>query len=142
MKKILSLLTLCLAVVIAASAQQPQITYAQPPVRTTLSPRNLVNTDTLAINFYGVGDNVKGFQITAVKVSGTVAGKIYLQGTLDGVAWVKIDSLVLADVSTPQTKIVIPAHTTYNSYQAYAITSGTQSYTPYFTVLRRPNEAY
>jgi hypothetical protein len=129
-KKILFLFVLAAIIATGANAQ-----------RTTLVGRALSNTDTLALNFNSIGSNVKSFQITVVKVSGTVAGKVYLQATDDGILYTKLDSLTLTDVAA-QTKFNIPAHTSYNSYQAYFVTSGTQSYTPYFTVVRRQDEAY
>ena len=139
MKKILFIASLfCLA--IAGNAQNKP-SYLNPE-RVVQSPRNLTNTDTLTLPAYGIGSNVKGFQISVLKVSGTVAGTVYLQATIDGIAWANIDSLVLSNVATVQTKITIPAHTSYNSYKAYFVSSGTQVYTPYFAYLRRPDENY
>lgn len=137
MKKILALIVLVIGVKVASAQAIPP--YLKPEF-VTLSPRNLVNTDTLQLSFNKIGSGLKSLQMTVVKVSGTVAGKVYLYGVNDGIAPVKLDSLTLADVATPQTQYTYPAGTKYATYYALFITSGTVAYTPYFSMVRRPDE--
>lgn len=111
----------------------------QSQVRVTQKD-SLVNVDTSYLNFNGISGHVKSLQVTALKSSGTVSGKIYIEGTVDGLAWVKLDSLVLADVATYQTKAKEVTNTSYNSYRSECITTGTQKFYNWFSVLRRPDE--
>lgn len=105
-----------------------------------LSPRNLVNADTLTLNFNDIGDGVKSVTASVVKVSGTVAGKVYIYATPDYVQWDKVDSITLSDVTIVQSKTVTPSTGKYIAWKGYFLTAGTQSYTPYFSYVRRPAE--
>ncbi len=98
------------------------------------------NVDTANLAFNSIASGVKSFQITLVKNSGTVAGKVYIEATDDGIGWFRLDSLVTADVAGPQFQKTPFTSTSYNSYRARYITTGTQSSTLYFTVVRRPDE--
>ena len=97
------------------------------------------NTDTTTLVFNGIGGKVKSFQASVVKVSGTVAGKVYLQGTVNGNDWVNLDSLTATNVSL-STKVFPITATTYYSYRAYYITTGTQASYLTFAYLRRQDE--
>ena len=108
-------------------------------IRTVSAPDTAINADTSTINFNSIASKVKSFQATVSKISGTVAGKVYLQGTVDGNAWLNIDSLVLTNVIT-NTKVFPAYPTIYNSYRAYFITSGTQQSVLTLAALRRPDE--
>ena len=98
-----------------------------------------VNIDTAAIFFIGIGGKVKSFQASVVKVSGTVSGKVYLQGTVNGNDWVNLDSLTATNVSL-STKVFPISATTYYSYRAYYVTTGTQMSYITFSYLRRQDE--
>lgn len=135
MKKILFLLSMALFTLISVQAQRVPTAVT----RSISSFDTLTNVDTSAINYNSIGSHVKGFQATVTKVSGTVAGKVYLQGTIDGYAWVTIDSLTLSNQAT-NTKIFPITATTYNSYRSNAITSGTQVSVLTLAVLRRQDE--
>jgi len=130
MKKIFALLLVCTSLAIGSNAQVK---------RETQSPRTMINADTLSVNFNAILSHVKSFQITCIKNAGTVAGKVYLKGTVDGIAWFVVDSLVLTDQPT-NSKLFPVNGTVYNSYQAYFLTTGTVTLTPYFSVLRRQDE--
>lgn len=97
------------------------------------------NAVTSYVNFNSVASRVKAFQASVTKVSGTVAGKVYLEATIDGSQWQKLDSLVLSDVTT-QTKLFPISATSYNSYRANFTTTGTQVSYLIFSMLRRPDE--
>lgn len=61
---------------------------------------------------------VRAFQATWTETSGTSAGKIYLEGTVNG-TWVILDSLAITDVTTAQTKVTTVAPTAGTSYLSY-----------------------
>lgn len=141
MKKLIAIFSLVCAVFVANAQNTPTVPAVNVPAigRATLFD-SLVNTDTSILIFPQIGSNVKSFQITALKSSGTLSGKVYLRVTNDGVAWKNIDSLTLADVTTAQPLWNIPSHTSYSTYGTYAVTSGTQKYYLYFTAVRRQDE--
>ena len=122
-----------LAVIATTTASQAQI-------RLQSKLDTLTNADTSLLNFNAIGSKVKSFEINALKISGTVAGKVYLQGTVDGSNWLNVDSLVLADQAAIQIKTVLPTVTSYYSYRTKCITTGTQSFSVQFFAVRRPDE--
>lgn len=97
------------------------------------------NADTVIVTVANIKSKVKAFQITVKKVSGTVASKVYLQGTIDGSNWVNIDSLTNSDQAI-NTKITTVTSTIYNSYRAYYPSTGTQKSTLTLAYLRRQDE--
>lgn len=99
------------------------------------------NADTVAVTFSGLSGDVKSFQATVTKLSGTAAGGVYLQGTINGSDWVNIgtnDTLVVN--ATSQTKVWTLSATSYHSYRAWYKTTGTQTSVISFSYLRRPDE--
>lgn len=80
--------------------------------------RTIAGVDTALWNATSVGSDVRGFQYTALKSSGTVAGKVILEGTING-TWVGVDSLTLADVTYAQTKVTSVAPTAGTTYRNY-----------------------
>lgn len=75
-------------------------------------------------------------QATALKISGTTAGVVRLFGSNDGIAWKRViaggslaavDSLNLANVSTPQTIFFADTPSKYLFYRVAVTTTGTQS---------------
>lgn len=113
---------------------------AQAQIRIQSRLDTLTNVDTSYLTFVQLGSKVKSFEIDATKISGTVAGKVYLQGSVSGNYWANIDSLVLADVATLQAKVVLPTVTSYASYRTKCITTGTQSFSVQLFTVRRPDE--
>lgn len=84
---------------------------------TTTSTKTITAADT--ITWANVGSKVRGFQYTYIETSGTTAGKVYLEGTING-TWVRLDSLTLVDeTSTVQTKVVTVAATAGTVYKSY-----------------------
>jgi hypothetical protein len=137
LKKLLFLFMLIAMVTYVAQAQTP-IFQIKPERVTVIAPDTAINTDTVAIVFTGIPSKIKSFQATTKKVSGTVAGKVYLQGTNDG-NWLNVDSLTVTDVATT-TKLFTLTSTIYFSYRAYYITTGTQRSILNFSYLRRQDE--
>lgn len=90
---------------------------------------SLINTDTMT----HVISITAGYQSIAVspvvtKVSGTVAGTVRIYGSVDGVNYNQIDSLVLSNQTT---NFTIKSYTPiYQNIKVQYITSGTQTYTP------------
>lgn len=83
---------------------------------TNTTTKTITAADT--ITHTSIGSNVRGFQYTYTESSGTTAGKVYLQGTING-TWVNLDSLTLSDVATAQTKVVTVAPTAGTVYKSY-----------------------
>ncbi len=128
MKKILVVL-MALCTVFVATAQ----------IRTISSRDTNTNATTSYVNIKSIASKVKSFQATVTKISGTVAGKVYLQGTVDGTAFITIDSLVLSDQAI-NSKVFPITSTLYNSYRGQFTSTGTQSSYLILSVLRRPDE--
>ncbi|RTL47253.1 MAG: hypothetical protein EKK39_14890 [Sphingobacteriales bacterium] len=127
MKKIITILLLCLCG--CANAQ----------VRLISNISQNVDNATSYINFNSIQSKVKSIQLTVSKISGTLAGAVYLEGTVDGFAWVGIDSMPLTD-TTIATKVIVLNGTYFNSYRARFVTTGTQVSNLTMAVLRRPDE--
>lgn len=109
---------------------------AQVPTR---SSKTITAADTLAQS--NVGDRVVALQATYVETSGTSAGKFYLEGSVDGVAWVHIDSSKsLSDITTAQSVVVAVTATTYRDYRVRCSNTSSATGTLYFTVLRRTDD--
>lgn len=132
MKKFFLLATLMIG--IACSAQTRK--------RDSITTRNLVNTDTLALKFTAVQGHVESLQITAVVQSGSLTGtnKVYLKVSDDNVGWSTIDSLVMDNSLTTNTKVfTLSPGTGYLNYQAYFITKATIVLKPIFSLFRKPD---
>lgn len=100
---------------------------------------SITAADTITLT--AVKSKVVGLQATYVETSGTSAGKFYIQGTIDGRAWVHIDSSKsLSDVTTAQTVVVAVTVTTYASYRCINSNTSSAVGTFYFNALRRPDE--
>lgn len=65
--------------------------------------------------------------LVATKIDGTTAGKIYLDGSIDGVNYVVIDSLTLANVSGAQVKNIYISNKRVVKAQVRGVGSGTQN---------------
>jgi len=113
---------------------------AQKPDRyVTVSTDTTTDVDTSIITYTMVPNGIKSFQSTVTRVSGTAAGKVYFEGTTDGNAWVRLDSLVLTNQVTNSKFFNISTQPTCYSYRAYYISSGTQTSYQRFSYLRRPD---
>lgn len=117
---------------------------AQAPVtpdRIVSATDTNTNATTTYVTFASIKSKVKSFQATVTKISGTVAGTVLLQGTIDGSAWVDLntDTLTLANQAT-NTKVWTITSTSYNSYRAKFTTTGTQVSYMTLAYMRRPDE--
>ncbi len=133
MKRILLLASIAFGVAVAC----PATTTAQVADRYIAAVDSTLNTDTGAIVFQAV-PAIKAIQATVTKISGTVAGKVYLQGTIDG-NWISLDSLTNSNQAT-NSKLFPLSETYYYSYRLYYTTSGTQASILKGSYLRRPEE--
>lgn len=132
MKKLFFLLCFSLAV----SSIFAQVTDQR------ISKDTAANADTVTIDFTAAKSRIASIQATVLKVSGTVAGKVYLKGTNDSYKYDTIDSLTLSDISV-NSKLFLFDKTKFSYYSNYQIalqTTGTQKSTLRATMLRRPDE--
>ena len=67
--------------------------------------------------FSAVPSKIKSFTYTLTKTSGTIAGKVYLEGGVIAGQWIIIDSLVLANVNTMQQKTSVLTATSFLNYR-------------------------
>lgn len=104
---------------------------------TNTTTKSITAADT--ITHTSIGSNVRGFQYTFTEASGTTSGTVYFQGTING-TWVKLDSLVLADVTTAQTKVITVAPTAGTVYKSYRWTSPAVTGAVVVTYLRRNDD--
>ncbi len=133
MKKLSILLFFVALIATSASAQ----------IYSTKGKDTSTNVDTTYITYTSINSGVKGLQAAVTKVSGTPAGTILYQGTIDGANWVDAttDTFKLTNVAL-QTHVWAVSRTTYISYRAKIITSGTQVSVIQFSYCRRPDEGY
>ena len=88
----------------------------------------LTNADTVNKVFTATaGYSALGVQPVVSKLSGTVAGKVYLWASLDGTNYVKTDSLTLSDQTTNTTVWGKTGGVPFVYYKVQAISSGTVS---------------
>jgi hypothetical protein len=103
----------------------------------TVANKTITAADTNTIT--GIASNVMQFEYNFTKTSGTVAGKVYLQARfLD--AWVNLDSLTLANVTTEQTLRTFPTKTYYKDYRFVNTNTSSATGTVLAGFLRRPDE--
>jgi hypothetical protein len=127
------------AVVIAA------ITFglsSTPTVKANAQSTKLVSKTISAadtITFTSIPSRLKAFQYTFTESSGTTAGKVYLEGTVNG-TWVALDSLTLADVGTAQTKVFPITSTSYLSYRFRNTNTSSSSGSVKAAYVRRTDE--
>lgn len=127
MKKFKSFL-LCFALVAISMLSTTGDAQAQSPTKLpVVSADTLVNADTTSkvIAITG-GFSTISIQPIITKRTGTVAGKVYLYGSVDGTNYIVSDSLTLSDVSK-NTAIWIKTPPAVGYYKITAITSGTQN---------------
>lgn len=109
---------------------------AQIPVT---GKKTVTTADTIALD--NIGSKVVSYQATYLETSGASAGKFYLEGTVDGRAWVHIDSSKsVTDVTTYQTVIVTATATPYRAVRARFSNTSSATGTFWFTALRRPDD--
>ena len=122
MKKLFLLITL-FAFVGMASAQ------FTTGVKLTQTTSDTIKTGALTVTKYITitsGYNTLAIQPVVTKTSGTVAGKIYIAGTIDGTNYITQDSLVLSNVAT-NTKIYISQPAKFWKYKIWGVGTGTMN---------------
>lgn len=134
MKKILLLLALSLTFSISAQVTGPKLSYTS--VGNLLSAPTHAATDTITNSTpkfqYAIvnGSNVHfTVQSTLTKISGTVAGTVKVQGSVDGVNYTDIagqTAFTLTDVASQVCSFVILS-SPYQFYRVAVTPSGTQS---------------
>lgn len=127
------MLAFCLMAFMAPLTGKAQSLQSVKPTADTL-----VNTDAATVTGETIPDgwNVAAVQVTARKVSGTLAGKVYVQHSYNGIDYVTFDSLTLSDASRT-TKIFAITGTPALQYRALFNSSGTVRYLPELYILRR-----
>jgi len=137
--KLKNLFTLMLAFALMAIACTFSTTAnAQTLVSSKPTADTLVNTDTASIISDAIGDTPSGLliQVTAKKISGTMAGKIFLYTSANAVDYVLADSLILTNVARSSKIFTITTLPAYK-YKADFVSSGTCRYLPELYILRR-----
>jgi len=120
MKKLLIFSMLfTLAYAFTSTPAQAQLIRTVAPVKDTC-----VNTDTTIISLTPTSNDVVSFFVKANKVSGTVAGKIYYQTSLDGTNWFTQDSTTLSNIAYNLGRYS-PTILVWAQYRAQVTTSGT-----------------
>lgn len=96
------------------------------PLTTSDSIKTGVLTVTKYITLTG-GYSTVSIQPIVTEVSGTTAGKVKLYGSVDATNYVLLDSLVLSDVTTAQTKVWNITPNKYAKYKVEAVGTGTMN---------------
>jgi hypothetical protein len=104
---------------------------------TKLVSKSITAADT--VTFSSIPSKVKAFQYTYTETSGTTAGKVYLEGTVNG-TWVILDSLALTDVATAQTLKTNITSTNCLSYRYRNTNTSSASGSVKAAYLRRTDE--
>ncbi|RXK57564.1 hypothetical protein ESA94_20410 [Lacibacter luteus] len=128
MKKFLSVIAVAFAT-LTVSAQSSK-----------LVTKTITTADT--VTFSNVPSKLVAFQYTFTETSGTTAGKVIFEGTVNG-TWVGVDSLTLTDVTTAQTKVfpILSSNgTTYLSYRFRNTNTSSATGTIRAAWLRRTDE--
>ena len=100
-------------------------TEAQTVETFTNSGATLTNTATVNLTYKVKNTTTTaGFQVVNAKTSGTIAGKTYFQGSLDGTNYVNIDSLTNTDKAT-NSKLFLQNPVGYPYYRLSWTGSGT-----------------
>lgn len=88
------------------------------------------NTDT-AIAIIKLASYNEALTIQAIvnKTSGTIAGKVYLYGSLDATNYDKLDSLTLSDQAVNFKHFTVSPPAKYYAYQLQYVATGTQAST-------------
>lgn len=137
MKKLILSIIMVTGLFKAINAQTEVFNAAK---HTELKKDTTVNVDTSILTFNSIGSRLKAIDLVVTKISGTVSGTVYLQASnTGGLTWDSIDSLVATNQAVNKKHREFTS-TTYKSYRAYYITSGTQSSVLVASYLRRPDE--
>lgn len=126
------------ALLIALLATVQQVKAQRPERSIVVAIDTAVNTDTSIITLTAVPSHIISFQTTVTRLSGTAGGKVYLEGTTDGVGWIRLDSMTLTNQAINSKLFTLSTQPPCWSYRAYYISSGSQSSIQRFSYTRRP----
>lgn len=102
---------------------------AQKPETLTNSGATVTNAATVNLTYRNWGSPaVLSFHLENTKVSGTVAGKSYLEHSNNGVRYIKIDSITNTNV-TLNSKVFLVSNPSLGYYRVSNVGSGTMVYT-------------
>lgn len=130
MKSFITLIALMFATVAISNAQS---------TRMTGSGDSVVNAQTkyCSVKPVGVNDAIS-IQITLTKASGTVAGKTYLQGTVDGTNYVTLDSMTATNQTTNTKVFIVASPKNYASFRTTTVGTGTmKAYISAYALVRK-----
>ena len=136
MRKLITFLIMAICLMaIAPTDATAQLSVVRTP---TTAKDSLVNADTLYINLTPPANDAIGLHVTGTRASGTVAGKVYLQASIDATNYKHIDSVTLSNTSfvfaTFNTQYLLP----YSQYRIMYAGSGTNKVTGIRgTIIRR-----
>lgn len=134
MKKLFLMLAIMLTISISAQVTGPKITYTAVGnlLSTPTHPATDTITNAVSKSQFAIvnGANVHfTIQSTLTKISGTVAGTVKPQGSVDGITYYDIPNqtaLTLTDVAS-QGAIWVISNSPYQYYKVLVTPSGTQS---------------
>jgi hypothetical protein len=129
MKRMLLLLTMVVGMFAVSNAQTTS---------KRIQPDTSINATGTTITFQNMASKLVSIQSTVVLISGTGAGKVYMEGTVDG-NWITQDSLVLANQAI-NTKLFPISRTSFLSYRLRYVPTGTQTSRMTGTFCRRTDE--
>lgn len=127
-----------LAFVASLSTGMAQQKFPNTSTAGVVNKDSLTNVDTVLSTFQGANNLSLGtIQLNIVKKSGTIAGKAYILGSVDGTYYKKVDSVTFADgpvFSAFFTYTTLP----YAFYRVQSISTGTQvSYVQAYGLFRK-----
>lgn len=107
-------------------------------LKSKVSADTTIDAATVYVTYATIESNITAIQATVTKVSGTVAGYVILQGTVDGTNYqdVNTDTLTLTNTTT-NFKIWTIDKAYYAGYRIKHVGSGTQRSIAKFSFIRR-----
>lgn len=136
MKNLLSFLVM--AALTLAGTLRPTDAGAQivRSITFTAADDTLVNADTADVALV-IDGTYKSIEAQVVKVNGTVAGTVILQGkSLDGGSWIDLDALTLTNVASQLKIFSVPSPRQHAAYRLRFVTAGTCTVVPKAFTLR------
>ncbi len=130
---LMAFFVMLMATTVSTSANAQTVMAKKPTTDT------LVDTDNATITSDIIADGASILvQVSAKRISGTLAGKVYLKQSANGVDYITIDSLTLSNAAR-DSKIFTISKTSAPAlyYQAYYTSTGTVRYLPELYILRR-----
>ncbi len=90
---------------------------------------SLVNAASITIACTPTDNNTVGFHVTGTRASGTVAGYIVIQGSLDGTTWAPGDTVTLVNAASILASLPVTNQLPFVRYRAVVTTTGTSKVT-------------